>query len=100
MEKSSEQIACEIFKNVSDMLSVPVHMVVDAQDQNLVKPAFNPDALVSKIVALFVFCGITMPSNISPNYNSVHADIEFWKNRLSEMAASSKEILSGTDQPQ
>ena len=34
---------------------------------------------MSKILALMVYSGITVPSTFAPGYNRVHADVEFWK---------------------
>ena len=122
MEKSTDQIVQDKLTAISDALEVPVQFAANEADANVVRPAYNPDAIISKLLALLVFSGISVPSTFAPGYNRVHADIEFWKKymakiikpALSEASASveekpaepahpetlAEEKPSGTEQPQ
>lgn len=89
MEKSTktvEQTVQDILTQVSDALQVPVNFAASEADANVVRPTYNPDAMVSKLLALLVYSGISVPSTFAPAYNRVHADIEFWKNYMVEQA--------------
>lgn len=90
MAKSIEEIIQDKLVSISDALEVPVNFVAEEGSSNQVKPAFNPDDMISKFVALFVYAGVNMPSTMLPGYNRVHADVEFWIAKLKELSSNSE----------
>lgn len=78
MEKSIE----ETFKEICQLLDVPIKFQNDETDGNKVTALFDFDAIISKFTALAVYSGAYLPGNISPSYTRVNADLEFWKQKL------------------
>lgn len=68
-----------ILTQLSELMGVEVKIVDDPKEQGKAVPAHNIDAIISKMMALFVFCGFNVPSSFAPAYNRVHADVEWWK---------------------
>ena len=79
MAKSIEEIVQDKLTKVSDAREVPVNFVASEKEANHVKPAYNPDDMISKLIAILVFSGVNIPITFAPPYNRVHADVEFWK---------------------
>lgn len=90
MEKLTKDLFDDKLVKVSDALEVDVKFVVSAEDEGKADPQFDPNAIISKLLALFVFAGLTVPSNMAPAYNRVHADIEFWKRKFEEIESNKK----------
>lgn len=65
---------------VAEALKADVRM--EPGKDGKVYPQISIDELVSKLLALLVFCGANVPSHFAPAYNRVHADVEFWKKEL------------------
>lgn len=84
MVKSTDEIVQEKLVSISDALEVKVEFVTNEANANVVHPAFNPDAMISKLLALLVYSGVSVPSTFAPGYNRVHADVEFWKAYIAE----------------
>ena len=74
----------KILTDVSDIFGVEVRFV-QTEDEGKVRPSFNVDAVISKMIALFVYSGLNVPSSFAPPYNRVHADVEWWKNKFNEI---------------
>ena len=81
---TNEEKINEIFTELSDLMGVEIQFKMDEEDQGRMIPAYNIDAVISKMLALFVFSGLNVSSSFAPPYNRVHADIEWWKNKFSE----------------
>lgn len=78
-------------KAISEVLDVEFLLVKDESTQRI-EPNFDVNAMLSKFVALMVYCGFSVPSTIAPAYNRVNADIDYWKRHFDEVrliAASS-----------
>ena len=91
MEKSIEQIISEKLVVISEALEVEVKFSADEKDENRVAPAFNMSAMASKWLALLVYSGINIQTNLlSPAYNCVHADVEFWKKYMEDKKKESE----------
>lgn len=73
-------------KELSSVMEVEVQFGESQGDQGRVMPVFNVNGIISKMLALFVFSGLHVPHSFPPSFNSVHADIEFWKQRIKEAA--------------
>lgn len=69
------------------MMGIEVKFTPDPQDQGRVIPAYDVNAILSKMIALFVFSGLSVPSSFAPPYNRVHADVEWWKKYMAEATA-------------
>lgn len=81
-EKSPSDQIHDILKVISEQLGVDVVMA-DSEGDNKVMPYYDVNSMLSKLLALMVFIGVVVPSQ-GPPYNRVHADVEWWKNRLKE----------------
>ena len=86
MEKSTEfgenQVGGRIVA-VAQALAAEVQFE-EAPDGKL-SPRVSVDEIISKFVALLVYGGATIGPLFLPNYNRVHADVEFWKKTISEI---------------
>lgn len=89
-----EQIKTILMK-ISDELGVEVKFAPDTEDNGKVIPAFDVNAMISKMVALFVFSGLSVPSSFAPPYNRVHADIEWWKKTFEEASKQTAPPAAG-----
>lgn len=74
----------EIFLSVSKALKANVEFASEGEGMP-VKPYFDINGIISKLTALMVYSGMTVPSNYAPAYNRVHADIEFWKKEFEQL---------------
>jgi HSP90 family molecular chaperone len=73
----------QILKEISDLMGVPIQFHQAAEeDQGRVIPAYDVNAIISKMIALFVFSSVNVPSSFAPAYNRVHADVEWWKTQM------------------
>lgn len=73
-----------VFMKISEALDVPVEFASHQETQK-VKPHFDINAMVSKMTALLVYCGLNVPlSSVAPTYNRVHADVEYWKRKFED----------------
>lgn len=75
-----------ILKNLSDLMGIPIQFHQTSEDQGIVIPAYDVNAIISKMIALFVFSGLNVPSSFAPPYNRVHADIEWWKQQMESIS--------------
>lgn len=66
-----------ILTAVCHALHVPIELVADGPEGRLM-PYFDINGINSKITALMVYVGANIQP-VSPPYNRVHADVEFWK---------------------
>lgn len=77
MQTTEKKSAEVIFMGISEMLGV------DIRFQNTptgpVSPLIDINNVISKLTALMVYVGWSVPSNISPPFSRVHADVEYWK---------------------
>lgn len=80
IQATTDEKIHEIFKTISKALDVPVELIAEGED-NKVVPYFDVNAITSKYFALLVYIGANVPAT-PPPYNRVHADVEFWKNKL------------------
>jgi hypothetical protein len=69
----------EIFTQLSDLLHVPIDFKQVLEEEGIVVPAYDVNAIISKQLALFVYAGLNVPNSFAPPYNRVHADVEWWK---------------------
>lgn len=69
-----------ILTAVSYALDVQVELIAEGTDGKLM-PYFNINAMNSKLAALMVYVGANVQP-VSPAYNSVHADVEYWKKKF------------------
>ncbi len=69
----------EILTKLSDMFQVPIEFQQIKEDHGRVIPAYDINAIISKMIGLFVYSGLVVPINFAPAYNRVHADVEWWK---------------------
>ena len=88
MEKSTEERINQLLSEVSKLFDVEVALIADPQNENKVTYHFDMNAVVSKMIALWVYCGFNVPSSFAPPYNRVHADIEFWKHKFDSLLIS------------
>lgn len=66
---------------VSNTLDTEVVLVAD--ETNKTVPNFDVNGFVSKLIALFVYAGLNVPtSSLTPPYNKIHADVEYWKKKF------------------
>ena len=80
-KRSTDEQIQEIFAVICDLTGAEVRLD-SASDGGKVKPAFDLNGAISKIVALSVYCGMNVPNDFGPSYNRVHADVEYWKQRF------------------
>lgn len=72
---------------VCQAMELPVQFQADPGDSGRALPLFNPTAMISKLAALLVHAGAHVPVGIMPSYNSVHADVQAWKEHFAKEAA-------------
>lgn len=90
----------QVMTELSNIMGVKIEFAADPEDQGRALPVYNIDAVVSKMLAFFVFTGLTVPSSFAPPYNRVHADIEWWKSQMAEIEAAHKaELEKNTEKP-
>ena len=70
---------------VADALESEVRF--EESDDRKLAPVFDIGDITGKLVGLLVYAGIPVPAIISPMYNAVHANVEFWKGKLETKAA-------------
>lgn len=81
-DRTSEEIR-SILTTLSELTGTEVKF--EEGDQGRLQPIFDFNAIISKLFAVMVFCGITMNVSGLPPYNRVHADVEWWKSRFKEL---------------
>ena len=74
----------EKMRKLSDAMEVEIKFAQDEKDAGLVHPVYDANAIISKMIALFVYSGMNVPVTFAPSYNNVHASIELWKRRAAE----------------
>lgn len=79
MEKNAHEIIDQKLIALSDIMGVPVQFAPDESEQGKMRPVYDVNGILSKMLALFVYCGMSVAANCAPPYNRVHADIEWWK---------------------
>lgn len=79
--RSEEDKIQEIFSVICDITESQVRLGQLGEGEK-VKPEFDINGTISKLVALTVYCGMNVPTSFAPSYNRVHADIEYWKQRF------------------
>lgn len=84
MSKVDEKID-EVLREISELLDVKIEFHPLKEDQGRVVPSYDVNGIISKLVALMIFSGLNVPSSFAPSYNRVHADIEWWKIKMSEL---------------
>ena len=89
----------EIFLALSEALRTKVEFASGGEGQPI-KPYFDINALISKIVALMVYSGMTVPSSFAPAFNRVHADVEFWKKEFEKNKESAPKKEESNIQPE
>ena len=77
-QQSEDEQIQQIFSILCDITGSEIKLSA-AADGGKVQPAFDINGVISKIVALSVYCGMNTPNSFGPSYNRVHADIEYWK---------------------
>lgn len=75
----------EILNGISKYLETEITLIEDPNNNNRVTPHYDMNGAVSKLIALFVYCGMNVPNSFAPPYNRVHADVEFWKKYFSNI---------------
>lgn len=88
MPETAKEKIDGILTSMSDLMGVKIEFVQDGEDQGKVIPAFDINAILSKMVGLCVFSGLSVPSSFAPTYNRVNADIEWWKKTMAELENS------------
>lgn len=73
-----------ILTAVSHALDVEIQLVADGPEGRLM-PYFDINAMNSKLAALMVYVGANIQP-VSPPYNRVHADVEYWKRKFETIA--------------
>jgi hypothetical protein len=71
----------QILTTISRALDVTVHLR-PSPEQGRMAPHYDVVAILSKLLALFVYTGLHVPYAFPPAYNRVHADVDFWRRRL------------------
>ena len=79
-----ENFAVDKMLQLSKIMEVEVKFNQDKEGGEKVEPVFDASAIISKMLALFVFCGANIPSTFAPSYNRVHADVEYWSKKAAE----------------
>ena len=90
MEESTRLKVEEILFKVSDALGVKIELK-DEEEGKRLSPVFDSQAIVSKFMALMVYCGWNTPVFFAPPYNRVHADVEWWKSQLEKKSDATPE---------
>ena len=71
-----------IFIELCNLLDVEVRFEADPRDGQKVSPVIAVTAMLSKIMAIMVYVGWSVPAHCVPPYNRVHADVEYWKKKF------------------
>ena len=79
------------FTVIFEAMDVPVLLVNG--DNNKLQRTFNMNAVLSKFVALMVYSGLEVSTNISPSYTRINADIDYWKRNFEEKKSKPSEAV-------
>ena len=81
MEKVAEEKIEKILKEMCGLMGVEITLVADAEKNNELIAHYDVNAVISKQLALFVYCGWNVQP-LGPAYNRIHADIDWWKKQF------------------
>ena len=71
-----------VLVKLSEAMGVAV--MFQSAETGPVTPTIDINAIISKLVALMVYVGWSVPANISPPFNRVNADMEYWKKAFAQ----------------
>lgn len=87
-----------ILNSLSDLMGIEVKFSPNNEDQGKVNPVYDINGILSKMIALFVFSGLNVPTTFPPPYNRVHADIEWWKKEMLQLPAAPSAPSSASEE--
>ena len=95
----TQQKIDNILKSLSQLMGSPIEYRLLQEDQGRVLPVYDVNGIISKMVALLVYSGLSVPSTFGPPYNRVHADIEWWKKFFEAVPAPLPALEPLAEQP-